>query len=452
MATKYYIGSGSDWNTDANWSTTSGGSADTTFATSADDAIFDSNSGNCTLDAAAAALSMTLASGYTGTFNAAGYDVTLGTGGMDSSAASSATLDLAGDEGSVWECAGNWNVKGVGTYSDVTATVKLTGTDKTFNCDYSRRTKFEVSGSYTNVNNGAIINGCTIKNGGVLKCGNYSSVFSYGNVTIESGGELADSGDAGATSFYFEVAASSFSVNSGGTLSADYYMKGNTTFTGGGTISGAGEFLTGHGSSSLAVTFAGNPTFDGDVTFDASGTGDYTVTQGTQTLTFEGNVSCTSTGGGSVLWTTGVGATTKFEGSSDVSLDFDGKDIGDVDFTGSGTKTLTSDVTCDTCDITSSGGALTVTDDSGTGDLDVTGALTITGDATYGVTFECDGSCDGASSSATYTTVNGSEMTVGGTDIDATSNCTEGTGTISGWNFGGASFAGSNQIIGNGIF
>ena len=68
MATKFYRSNNSDWNTDANWSSSSGGTADTTFPTGVDDAKFDSNSGNCTLNADAAALSLDF-TGYVGTFD-----------------------------------------------------------------------------------------------------------------------------------------------------------------------------------------------------------------------------------------------------------------------------------------------------------------------------------------------------------------------------------------------
>jgi len=78
---KFFIGSGSDWNTDANWSTTSGVSPDTTFPNAADDAKFDANSGNCTLDALASCLSLDF-TGYTGTFDQSTFTFFVDTGGI----------------------------------------------------------------------------------------------------------------------------------------------------------------------------------------------------------------------------------------------------------------------------------------------------------------------------------------------------------------------------------
>jgi len=64
--TKYARSTGGNWSDDATWSTTSGGAADTTAPTSADDVVFDSLSGGVTINAAAACRSIDL-SLYTGT-------------------------------------------------------------------------------------------------------------------------------------------------------------------------------------------------------------------------------------------------------------------------------------------------------------------------------------------------------------------------------------------------
>lgn len=67
MATKYKRAGSGNYSADASWSTTSGGSADTVKPTAADDVIFDSNSGDCTLDAASLAKTV-VTTGYIGTF------------------------------------------------------------------------------------------------------------------------------------------------------------------------------------------------------------------------------------------------------------------------------------------------------------------------------------------------------------------------------------------------
>ena len=65
-ATKYARAGGGNWSSDATWSTTSGGGADTTKCVAADACYLDGSSGNVTVDAASAAGSLTC-TGYTGT-------------------------------------------------------------------------------------------------------------------------------------------------------------------------------------------------------------------------------------------------------------------------------------------------------------------------------------------------------------------------------------------------
>jgi len=69
MPTKYARVPGGNWSADATWSLTSGGLADTTAPTAADDVILDASSGNVTIDAASACRSLDCDSGsaYTGT-------------------------------------------------------------------------------------------------------------------------------------------------------------------------------------------------------------------------------------------------------------------------------------------------------------------------------------------------------------------------------------------------
>ncbi len=109
--TKYYRGGNSDWDTDAAWSTETGGAADTTFATAEDDAIFDANSGNCTLDADAAALSISVPN-YTGTLDADASDVAIGSGGLDCTDGEAAELVLGSG---LWTCAGPLDYADIGT-------------------------------------------------------------------------------------------------------------------------------------------------------------------------------------------------------------------------------------------------------------------------------------------------------------------------------------------------
>lgn len=76
MASKYARAAGGNWNTDATWSTTSGGSADTTKPTASDDVFLDGSSGNVTIDAASVAKSVTC-TGYTGTLTHNAFSLTV---------------------------------------------------------------------------------------------------------------------------------------------------------------------------------------------------------------------------------------------------------------------------------------------------------------------------------------------------------------------------------------
>ena len=76
MANKYARAVGGNWNTDATWSTTSGGGADTTKPTASDDVFIQATSGNVTIDAASAAKSVDC-TGYTGTLTHNAFTLTV---------------------------------------------------------------------------------------------------------------------------------------------------------------------------------------------------------------------------------------------------------------------------------------------------------------------------------------------------------------------------------------
>lgn len=66
-ASKYVRSVGGNWTDNATWSTTSGGSADTTAPTTSDTAYLDANSGNVTVNATSAVAQHLDCTGYTGT-------------------------------------------------------------------------------------------------------------------------------------------------------------------------------------------------------------------------------------------------------------------------------------------------------------------------------------------------------------------------------------------------
>ena len=128
---KYYRGNDSNWATDANWSQSSNGPADTTFPTGVDDAIFDAFSGNCTLDAAAAALSIAIGrigslygASIGGTLNGGGFTMAVGTGGFDCTYGGSARWILGTG---IWTISGDFDYCDIGTITRTGSTVVLDG-------------------------------------------------------------------------------------------------------------------------------------------------------------------------------------------------------------------------------------------------------------------------------------------------------------------------------------
>lgn len=67
MAARYAVAAGGNWNTDATWSTTSGGTADTVKPTASDDVFLDASSGNVTINATSPVCRSLNCTGYTGT-------------------------------------------------------------------------------------------------------------------------------------------------------------------------------------------------------------------------------------------------------------------------------------------------------------------------------------------------------------------------------------------------
>lgn len=77
MANKFARTVGGNWNTDATWSTTSGGAADTVKPTAADDVFLDASSGAVTIDAASVGRSLNC-TGYTNVLTHNAFTLTLG--------------------------------------------------------------------------------------------------------------------------------------------------------------------------------------------------------------------------------------------------------------------------------------------------------------------------------------------------------------------------------------
>ena len=93
MASKYARAVGGNWSTDATWSTTSGGAADTVAPTAADDVFLDASSGNVTHTGSPVCRSINC-TGYTGTYDMA--TITLNIGDATAGASNIALKFVAG--------------------------------------------------------------------------------------------------------------------------------------------------------------------------------------------------------------------------------------------------------------------------------------------------------------------------------------------------------------------
>jgi hypothetical protein len=291
MATRYYIGAGNDWNNNAYWSTTSGGSGGSSFPTASDIAIFDGNSGACVLDADAACSKLQL--GRSGSVYNAKLDfgskiMAIGTGGMDATYGSGASciLDLGSSQGHT--CSGSWLGVNLTSLDDGTSLLDLTGSAKTFTHNGDNFTGLTISGSYT------------------LNAGTSFVVFGAftvsGTLTITAGITIDLRDDTDTT---------------GGTINLNHAdavlfanLGGGVPFTQAGTITGTlGTFtlasgaLTNTGTISppyIIIELTGSPTWSGGIytasgglTIQNTGTTDKTLVWGTaagQTYTITGNL------------------------------------------------------------------------------------------------------------------------------------------------------------------
>jgi hypothetical protein len=340
MATRYYIGSGGDWNTDANWATSSGGAGPASYPTASDDAIFDDNSGDCTLDASAACLSLTIGTSgklYAGTLDAASFGIAIGTGGLDCTYGGSATLDMGTG---TWTCSGNWDASDVGTLTRDTATIQMTGTGVTWTS--KRVDTLEVSGTVTVSSGVQELDNTTVT--GTLTVNSPALFYTYVSITVATG-TLTGTGT-------LEAANYNNSVTGGGTWTiANSNLRYNSTLnagTYGGTWYIPHQAAGGSGNPN-ELTIGGHVTWTGDVTFEANVSGStYTINNGgNYNLTFQGDVSCVESGGGTLAWTKGSGTIT-LSGTNNQDIDFNGLDIelinvnkagdvGTVTFSGNGT-------------------------------------------------------------------------------------------------------------------
>jgi len=336
MATRYYIGSGSDWNTDSNWSTTSGGAGGASFPTSADDAIFDSNSGSCTLDANAACLSLKIGqsgSAYASTLSLSTFALSIGSGGFDCTYGGSATVNAGS---STITCAGNFDNQDVGTYTYGTSLLVMTGNGTTitsqFNKDiYSVQISNNASVSLAGSNRLECLGDITIDSGSTLTASTVA-LWSSGSGTVTINGTLTGTstlngtfgttialGATGTISINAVTILSNTVTNAGGTWATTTVTSDQDLTIGAGTYGGT-WLIRVAGAYTRSVTVNGALTFTGGFTLQCTNAGGVITfnNSGNYSHVFQGNFTIDQTAG-TLTWTKGTGTIT-FSGSNNQTI------------------------------------------------------------------------------------------------------------------------------------
>ncbi len=382
MTIKYKRSSNGDWDTDDEWSTASGtspGDQDTTFPTAGDDVIFDSNSGNCTLDANAACDSITasVAGSYSGSFSAAGFDMDVG-----------GNCEL---ESGTWTMGvGTWNVAGGMQHASSTNWI---GDGATIDFDGSG------SFSWTQINDASdraaniiVRAGVTLTPASRIYATNYdiygtvplgsgsNRLQNYaGEIKVRSGGEISGTGT---TFIQLESSPNTkgFTLNEGtvsvslihfvspvttagetaliapGTYDADVKVSAFSgtsataksqlsTVAGTVTITGDLWILDGSGNRDVEFTnvvgcvlnIVGDLLID-DISTSAGGIVEFDNSANNQTMTISGDITMTTLGTGTVTFTkSGAGGTVTFSGNNNQNIDALSQDMGSITITKAGT-------------------------------------------------------------------------------------------------------------------
>ncbi len=350
--TRFFLAIGLAWNNNAHWSATSNGAGGASYPVAGDTAIFDDNSGNCTLDANAAALLLKLGDtggAYTGTFDADTSDVALGTGGLDCTDGTGAALNMG---------TGTWTITGgtfdyslLGMFTRDSAIVVFVGTCEVIpkvsglyalTINIGASLLYESGGNNMNVHNSLTVNG-------LLTINNSKTLVVFGLTAVGAAGEVA-----GNSAIQFQAGASGGLTTMAGTwsiaLTQIYYQHADAEWTPG-TYGGEVTVLSNDsgGNCTLTPSAAGEYVFN-DLILRAAGASTCTLANNTNgpasitvagTLTkivaatgtivissnlkatdwvLQGNVVHTE-GSGTITWTPGTGTIT-LSGTAAQAIDF----------------------------------------------------------------------------------------------------------------------------------
>jgi fibronectin-binding autotransporter adhesin len=343
MASGFFVTGGTgNWNSNTNWSATSGGASGASFPTVADDVTFDSHTANITINVASACLSLTVTSGYTNTFAMTSTltvsgNVSLGANMLFSganaliiNAASSMTsngcvlsIPLTLNGGVTYTLVDDWNVNALCTLGVANLTQTINRTDATHGTLI-----FQKSATFTG-NGSAVLTGTSLLKFTGTGTWTYNSITCKSNITIACGANtLTFAGGGSGVSLYntgtitfvsgtWGSATNNISINgsmtidstgyttaipinfivntsSTITLSSDLYLSGNLTNSSGTlTINGNNLYLGGNlTQNSTLLTGTTVLIFNGTSTWSSSGPVRNNLTINTSgVVTFSGSIA-----------------------------------------------------------------------------------------------------------------------------------------------------------------
>ena len=423
------------WNDAGNW--------DAGVPTGADDAVLDATStAACTCNVAIDVLSLTVAAAYSGKFDFAdsAFSHLIGTGGA--LFVGSGEVDC-GD--STVTYSGDWDYVSQGTWTRATSTMIMTGDGSVIagnSNNFLHNMTFSANVTVSGGNGMQAFGATIVDSGKTLTLGQtYISrglVTVNGVISINSGvvlnmiGTLAILGEVSGLG---SVLMNTGSItDASGTVSPGSMTLRRTLSIAPGTYDTSILADSGQATNQTITINAGIFVFTGSLTADADAAGDLTIKMDTTnpTVTFEDDLRLNETGGGALIWLKGSGLTT-FGGTSvyDDSTAA-GADLGDVAVGDGDALGLASDMKTD--DLTIEQNAVI----TGAFLFDVGGNFLVNGASGNTVTWtDADLSVSGTAV-ASFTTVTNSDASIaGGTEIDATNNCTDSGGNTN-WDFGAA--------------
>jgi len=336
MADRYWVGdTDGDWNDASNWASSSGGAGGAGVPTSSDAVIFDDQytTQNCTCDVAIDVASIDVQSTYDGKLD-------FGDSAYAHQCAGDVDFDGSG-EIDMGDCtftvSGNFDNYDQTTFTYATSTLVMDGTTKTITQGKDLY-GLTISGTITRGSSTAGVRGPLVVSG---------TFTNNSNITIQTAGDIQVTGTGTWNGSGGIIMGSGGSIsqmdgtwNPSGTLFADYYFDDCVPAY----YDCAVRVRSTSGSNFTNTMQAGTYRIGGTFTFSLESSGNFTIDNSVNNTNyiFEGNVTFSDAGAGTLTWTKGTGSITlSGAGSGTQTIDFDGKTIEDLTMNDSGaTKTI----------------------------------------------------------------------------------------------------------------